>query len=156
MIGQVKMFRQAVAISRISAIREGARVVVSFENLGDTGGWLRAWVDNDLTETISAGDTILYERVVPAKFSVSQDATLRLYRLGGSASRRGVVFLPNGSGIVNETGTAGIGQGAAVITDSKGNQLRLRIQGGSGTVIEEMRDPSSGEWDAKSTKYWRY
>ena len=156
MLGQVKMFRQAVAISRINAIREGGRVVVSFEGLGDTGGWLRAWVDNDLTETLSTGDTILYERIVPEKFNVSQDGTLRLYRLAGSASARGVVFLPNGTGIVNEAGNAGIGEGAAVITDKKGNQLRLRILAGSGTVIEEMRDPGSGDWDEKSTKYWRY
>jgi prepilin-type N-terminal cleavage/methylation domain-containing protein len=156
MLRQVKMFRHAVAISRINAIREGNRVVVSFENLGATGGRLVAWVDNDVTETITAGDTMLYERIVPSKFSVSQDGTLRFYRLGGSAARRGVVFLPNGTGIVNEAGNAGIGQGAAIITDKKGNQLRLRIMGGSGTVIEEMRDPSNGSWDEKSTKYWRY
>jgi prepilin-type N-terminal cleavage/methylation domain-containing protein len=156
MLRQVKMFRQAVAVSRISAIREGNRVIVSFENLGNTGGRLVAWVDNDLTETISMGDTVLYDKRVPRKFSVNQDGTLRLYRLGGAATRRGVVFLPNGTGIVNEAGVAGIGQGAAVITDTRGNQLRLRILAGSGTVIEEMRDPSTGDWDAKSTKYWRY
>jgi prepilin-type N-terminal cleavage/methylation domain-containing protein len=156
MLSQVKMFRQALTVSRIRAIQQGDRVVVSFENLGSRGGVLQAWVDNDLDETRSAGDVDLFQRLVPEKFGVTQDASLRLYRLGGAGGRRGVVFLPNGSGIVNEAGLVGLGQGGAIITDLKGNQFRLRILGGTGTVIEEMRIPGTSDWDTKSSKYWRY
>jgi hypothetical protein len=49
-----------------------------------------------------------------------------------------------------------VGQGAIRFTDKKGNLLRVRVQGGTGTVIREMWDPDNGAWDDKSTKYWRY
>jgi hypothetical protein len=67
-----------------------------------------------------------------------------------------MVFFPTGAGIVNETGGLGVGQGGVRFTDKKGNMLRLRVQGGTGTVVREMWDPGAGEWDEKSTKYWRY
>ena len=47
------------------------------------------------------------------------------------------------------------GQGAAIISDINGNHIRLRIQAGSGTVIQEMKVPDSGAWD-KNSRHWRY
>ena len=67
-----------------------------------------------------------------------------------------VGLLANGAGIVNETGNIGIGQGGLRIADKKGNQFRLLVQAGTGTIIRQMWDPKTSTWDEKSMKHWRY
>ena len=55
----------------------------------------------------------------------------------------------------NDLNNIGVGQGAVVISDYKLNQIRLTIQAGAGTVIEEMWDPGDTEWSIHE-RFWRY
>jgi hypothetical protein len=159
MLSQVKMTQQAFAVSRINAIQGRAPVGLELTDQGTFYEWT-AWKDvGAQPEVFEAGEPEVGSWMIPkARFVVAQDpaAAFRLYRLGGSATRRGVMFFPNGNGIVNEAGGLGVGQGGVRFTDKKGNQFRLRVQGGTGTVIREMWDPDNGVWDDNSTKYWRY
>ena len=159
MLSQVQMSQQAFAIARINAVQGATPVVVELRN-GPGGRELFSWKDTGaVAEVFEAGEAEVGRWVIPsARFEVEQDpaAALRLYRLGGTATRRGVVFFPTGAGIVNETGALGMGQGGIRITDKKGNQFRLRVQAGTGTVIREMWNAGAGDWDDASTKYWRY
>lgn len=157
MLSHSKMVYQAMAVSRINAIQRGVPVAVSLENVGASGGGvIFAWQDSNANEQEDGGEPRIGEWRIRPQYRISQEAANPLYRLGGSAGRRGVVFLPTGVGLVNEAGTAGIGQGGVVITDIKGNQLLLRVQAGSGTVLQAMWDPDAGVWDFKSTRHWRY
>jgi len=134
-------------------------VVVELQS-GASGWEFFSWKDTGVqSEVYENGEPVVGRWTIPdGKYQVAQDpaATLRLYRLGGAASRRGVVFLPSGAGIVNEAGSVGIGQGGLRITDIKGNQFRLLVQAGTGTVISQMWNPTASTWDEKSTKHWRY
>ena len=157
MLSHSKMVHQAVVVSRIGAIQRGSPVAMSLEGISDTGGGvIFAWQDSNDNELEDAGEPRIGEWRVRPQFRVTQEAANPLYRLAGAAARRGVVFLPTGAGLVNEAGTMGVGQGGVVITDIKGNQLLLRIQAGTGTVLQAMWDPEAGDWDFKSTRHWRY
>lgn len=157
MLSHVKMVQQAMIVSRIGAIQRGAPVAMSLEGISDNGGGvLFAWQDSNGNELEDIGEPRLREWRVRPQFRLVQEPAHPLYRLGGAASRRGVVFLPSGVGLVAEGGTMGIGQGGVVITDIKGNQLLLRVQAGTGTVQQAMWDPGLGDWDFKSTRHWRY
>lgn len=157
MLSHVKMVQQAMIVSRIGAIQRGAPVAMSLEGIADNGGGvLFAWQDSNANEQEDAGEPRVGEWRVRPQYQMVQETANPLYRLGGAASRRGVVFLPSGVGVVAESGTMGIGQGGVVITDIKGNQLLLRVQAGTGTVQQGMWDPDLGDWDFKSTRHWRY
>jgi Tfp pilus assembly protein FimT len=157
MLSHVKMVHQAMVVSRIGAIQRGAPVAMSLEGMGANGGGvLFAWQDSNGNEQEDGGEPRIGEWRVRPQYRVAQEAANPLYRLGGAASRRGVVFLPSGVGLVAEGGTLGIGQGGVVITDIKGNQLLLLVQAGTGTVVQAMWDPDLGDWDFKSTRHWRY
>jgi Tfp pilus assembly protein FimT len=157
MLSHSKMVNQAMAVARINAIQRGVPVAVTFEAIGTSGGGvIFAWQDNNANEQQDAGEPRIGEWRVRPQFRVSQETAHPLYRLGGAAGRRGVVFLPTGAGIVTEAGTPGIGQGGVVITDIKGNQLLLRVQAGTGTVLQAMWNPTAGDWDFKSLRHWRY
>jgi prepilin-type N-terminal cleavage/methylation domain-containing protein len=159
MMGEVSKTQQAFSIARINAVQGAAPVVVELRS--SPVGWeLFSWKETGVTpEVHDAGEPEVGRWSIPdSKFLVEQDpaAALRLYRLGGTATRRGVVFFPNGAGIVNETGNIGIGQGGLRIADKKGNQFRLLVQAGTGTIIRQMWDPKTSTWDEKSMKHWRY
>jgi type II secretory pathway pseudopilin PulG len=159
MLSQVKMTQQAFAVARINAIQGRSRVVVELQQ--GAGGWeFFSWKDTGAQpEVFENGEPVVGRWSIPdGKFDVAQDPTaaLRLYRLGGTATRRGIVFLPSGAGIVNEAGSVGVGQGGLRISDLKGNQFRLLVQAGTGTVIRQMWDPTSSTWDEKSLRHWRY
>lgn len=159
MLSQVRMTQQAFAIARINAVQGRVPVIVELQS-GASGREFFSWKDTGAqAEVYETGEPVVGRWSIPdGKFDVVQDpaGTLRLYRLGGSASRRGVVFLPTGAGIVNEAGSVGIGQGGVRISDIKGNEFRLLVQAGTGTVISQMWDPTAATWDEKSTKHWRY
>jgi prepilin-type N-terminal cleavage/methylation domain-containing protein len=159
MLSQVKMTQQAFAVSRINAVQGRTRVVVELQQ-GATGWEFFSWKDSGVQpEVYESGEPVVGRWAIPdGKFTVAQDpaATLRLYRLGGAATRRGMVFLPSGAGIVNEAGNVGVGQGGLRISDLNGNQFRLLVQAGTGTVIRQMWDPTSSTWDEKSLRHWRY
>jgi hypothetical protein len=82
----------------------------------------------------------------------STDNDRSLHPLSGT--ELGVVFLPTGTAITHGD-NIGVGQGAVVISDYKLNQIRLTIQAGAGTVIEEMWDPRDTDW-SKEERFWRY
>jgi len=157
MLGQMKQVRQAAMVARIDAIRGGRQTVLGLTTeLGRPA--LYAWRDDNGDEQHQTGETVIgrwtfSERVTVAEDTVSSDnRTLRT--LTGSGPNKGVVFLPNG--VANSHGTAGVGQGGFVVSDVRGNRFRVTIQGGSGTVTEEMQDPTAaGGW---TTRYvnWRY
>ena len=157
MLSHVKMVQQAMVVSRIGAIQRGAPVAMSLEGLGDSGGGvLFAWLDSNGNEQEDGGEPRIGEWRVRPQYRIAQETANPLYRLGGAAARRGVVFMPSGVGVVAEGGTLGIGQGGVVITDIKGNQLLLLVHAGTGTVQQAMWDPDIGDWDFKSTRHWRY
>jgi len=157
MLSHSKMVQQAMVVSRIGAIQRGSPVAVSLEEIADNGGGvLFAWQDTNGNEQEDGGEPRIGEWRVRPQFRIAQETANPLHRLGGAASRRGVVFLPSGAGIVADGGTMGIGQAGVVITDIKGNQLLLRVQAGTGTVQQAMWDPDLGDWDFKSTRHWRY
>lgn len=157
MLSHSKMVQQAMVMSRIGAIQRGLPVAMSLEAIADNGGGvLFAWQDTNGNEQEDGGEPRIGEWRVRPQFRLVQETANPLYRLGGAASRRGVVFLPSGVGLVTESGTMGIGEGGVVITDIKGNQLLLRVQAGTGTVQQAMWDPELGDWDFKSTRHWRY
>jgi len=157
MLSHVKMVQQAMVVSRIGAIQRGAPVAMSLEGISDSGGGvLFAWQDSNGNEQEDAGEPRIGEWRVRPQYRLTQEPADPLYRLGGAATRRGVVFLPSGVGLVAESGTMGIGQGGVVITDLKGNQLLLLVQAGTGTVVQAMWDPDASDWDFKSTRHWRY
>ena len=157
MLSHSKMVQQAMVVSRIGAIQRGSPVAVSLEEIADNGGGvLFAWQDTNGNEQEDGGEPRIGEWRVRPQFRVVQETANPLHRLGGAASRRGVVFLPSGAGMVADGGTTGIGEAGVVITDIKGNQLLLRVQAGTGTVQQAMWDPDLGDWDFKSTRHWRY
>lgn len=157
MLSQSKMVYQAMGVARINAIQRGVPVGVSLESVGSSGGGvIFAWQDENANEQEDGGEPRIGEWRVQPKIRLTQETANPLYRLGGSAARRGVLFLPTGAGIVSEAGTPGIGQGGIVITDIKGNQLLLLVHAGAGTVQQAMWDPTAGSWDFKSTRHWRY
>jgi prepilin-type N-terminal cleavage/methylation domain-containing protein len=154
MLSQVKMVRQAIAVSRINAIKGGRPVAMAMQNINGIAT-LVAWVDEDGGQDFDSGERVVGRWPLPPTFSLTEDPTMRLYRLGGSGPD-GMLFLPTGSAIVAEAGTAGAGEAGTILTDLKGNQFRIRVTGGTGTVIEEMWNPTTSSWDPNARQYWRY
>jgi len=158
MLSQVKMTQQAFAVSRIKAIKSGRSVALSMETVGG-GPALVAWVDENENEVHDSDERNLGTWIYPDQFVVVEDGSMQFYRLQsrlGGSGPAGALFLPSGSVIIASGTTSPTGQAAIVISDNVGNQIRLRVLSGTGTAIQEMRDPESGEWDAHSTKYWKY
>jgi Tfp pilus assembly protein FimT len=157
LIGNVKVVRQAVAVSRIHAIKNSRRVALKILNDAtiEAGPVVVAWVDDDLDEVFDAGEDEVGSWRIDSTIFLGPDVTdanRSLHVLSGT--ERGVVFLPTGTAITHGD-SIGVGQGAVVISDYKLNQVRLTIQAGAGTVIEEMWDPSETDWSIHE-RFWRY
>jgi type II secretory pathway pseudopilin PulG len=158
MLSQVKMTQQAFAVSRIHAIKRGRPVAVSMEDVGGKAA-LVAWEDENENEVHDSNERNLGTWIYPEKFNIDEFPSMEFYhlqsRLGGSGPP-GALFLPSGSAILAQGTTSPTGQAAILFQDNVGNQIRLRVLSGTGTMIQEMKDPESDYWDAHSTKYWRY
>ncbi len=154
MLAQVKTLRQSMAVARINAIKGGQPVALSMQNVGGVAN-LVAWVDADGQQDFDSGEHVLGQWTLPNKFSLTNDTTWPLYRLGSTSGPLGILFLPSGVAIVDDSREIGAGQGGVVLTDIKGNQFRLLVTGGAGTVEEEMWNPDIGDWD-DSRNHWRY
>ncbi len=117
-----------------------------------------AWVD-DNGDGSSAGEEILKQwrvgHTVGNIITLAPDGAASFDLFGLAGSELGVVFLPNGTAITNVNGDVGIGTGAVVIGDSKFNEIRLTINAGTGTMVQEMWDPTISEWTT-DMKHWRY
>jgi prepilin-type N-terminal cleavage/methylation domain-containing protein len=152
MIGQVKMARQAFAVSRINAIRAGQQVGMRMLTIGGARA-LVAWVDANNNQGLDNGERIVGRWNFRNNFTVGEDSSNRFFLLGGSEP--GVLFLPSGAAIVENGATTPIGDAALLIADIKGNVIRLTIRGGTGTLIEEMKVPGTASWD-RNARHWSY
>ena len=157
LLGNVKTLRQAVAVARIHAVKNSRRVALKILNDAtlEAGPLVVAWVDDDLDEVFDAGEDEVGSWRIDSTIFLGPDMTdtnRSLHLLSGT--ERGVVLLPTGTAITHGD-SIGVGQGAVVISDYKLNQVRLTIQAGAGTVIEEMWDPSETDWSIHE-RFWRY
>ena len=155
MMSQVGVLKQAVGMARVTALKRGRGVAVRLleSNAEQEGGFVVAWVDlngngvhDDPVEDL-VGRWTVKDRIV-----LKPDPSRSLFILG--ESNRGVLFLPNGTAKSTETGAAGVGRGAVVLSD-RVNEVRLSIMGGTGTVVAEMWDPDAEQW-SKNLRHWRY
>ena len=155
-LGQANTLKQAIAVARAKALRHGQGVTLRLlnDNVRQEGGVVTAWVDGngngvlDAPSEVSIGRWPIRDRTV-----LKPDPENVLFKLEGSS--RGVVFLGNGTAISNRSGSAGIGQGAVIVSDYFDNDIRLLIMAGTGTVVQEMWDPDNSRW-SKELRFWRY
>lgn len=157
LLGETQMLSQAVSVARINAIKQGQRVTLKFldDDAMQNAAMVHAWVDangdgapNPPAE-IDIGRWRVTEGIL---LSPDPDSANELAGLAGTTL--GVVFLPNGNTIANVNGTV-VGIGSFVVSDYASNQIRLTIQGGSGTVRQQMWNPETSLW-SDEIRFWRY
>jgi prepilin-type N-terminal cleavage/methylation domain-containing protein len=146
MMGQVGVLKQAVAVSRSTAMQRGQGVTLRLiDGVEQSGGYVMAWADGSVENLVGRWN-------VNEKLTLRPDPGNGLHLIDSQA--RGVIFLPNGTAISSQSGNVGIGQGALLVTDHV-NRLRLTIIAGTGTVVAEMWDDESGTW-SRQLRYWKY
>lgn len=161
LMGEVKKIKGAVMFSRVHAVKNSRTVALKILDDNDTqeGAVLTAWVDDDASGTVNGSEEILKEWNVghPTGNIITlgpDGASARdLFNLSGNLL--GVVFLPNGTAITNASGDIGVGMGSVILEDTKFNQIRITINAGAGTVIQEMWNFIDDEWTT-DMKWWRY
>jgi prepilin-type N-terminal cleavage/methylation domain-containing protein len=154
LLGEVKMLRAAVSVARINAIKQSRIVVlrILLDDAAQNGGLVHAWIDEDDDGVADAGEEDVGRWRMNDDITLSPDAGLQLRGLSGT--ELGVVFLPSGAAIANTGGTV-VGVGAVVVSDYASNQIRISVQGGSGTVVQEMWDFENSLW-SDQIRFWRY
>jgi prepilin-type N-terminal cleavage/methylation domain-containing protein len=146
MMGQVGILKQAVAVSRATAMQRGQGVTLRLiAGVEQQGGRVMAWADGNVEDLVGRWN-------VNSKLTLRPDPGNGLHLIDDQV--RGVVFLPNGTAISSASGNVGIGQGALILTDNV-NRLRLTIIAGTGTVVAEMWDDESGTW-SRELRHWKY
>ena len=159
-LSEVKKVQTAVMFSRIHAVKTSRRVALKIldDDAEQNDATLVAWVD-DNGDGSSAGEEIIKQwkvgHAVGNIITLAPDGAGSLDLFGLAGTELGVVFLPNGTAITNVNGDVGIGTGAVVIGDSKFNDIRLTINAGAGTILQEMWNPVESEWTT-DMKWWRY
>jgi prepilin-type N-terminal cleavage/methylation domain-containing protein len=166
MMGQVSMVQQAVAVSRIYAIKNGSQVALQLIPDGDAKVAkyrIHSWVDSNANGALDAGEEevggwsmmgdITIGPVYDPPDKTTKDSNLELHSLSGTA--KGVVFLANGTAMVHNN-QIGTGRGGVCLHDTYDNVLRVRIQGGSGSVLLDMYNWSLGDWIDNPKNLWRY
>jgi prepilin-type N-terminal cleavage/methylation domain-containing protein len=156
-LSEVGVLKQAIAMARIHALKQGGGVAVRFltTNAPQEGGEVIAWVDVDGDGSYGPPTEILVGRwQVKDNVILKPDPANALYKLGGGTAR-GILFMANGAAAVSETGSVGVGQGAVVVSDHHQNDVRLLVIGGTGTVVTEMWDSEGGVW-SKELRFWKY
>ncbi len=154
LLGEAKMLKAAVSVSRINAIKQSRTVVlrILLDDAAQDGGVVHAWIDDDDDRVADAGEEDIGRWRMNDDIKLSPDAGLRLRGLSGT--ELGIVFLPSGAAIANTGGTV-VGAGAVVVSDFAFNQIRISVQGGSGTVVQEMWDFENSRW-SDQIRFWRY
>jgi prepilin-type N-terminal cleavage/methylation domain-containing protein len=155
MMSQVGVLKQAVGMARATSLKRGRGVAVRLleSSAEQEGGVVLAWVDmngNGIHD--GPAEDVVGRWNVKSRIILKPDPSRSLFKLG--PANRGVLFLPNGTARSTETGSAGVGRGAVVLSD-RVNEVRLSITGGTGTVVAEMWDPDNATW-SKDLRYWRY
>jgi prepilin-type N-terminal cleavage/methylation domain-containing protein len=165
MMGQVQMVQQAAAVARMYAIKNSSRVALQLipGNTPVARYEVHAWVDANGNNALDAGEEevgrwplfgdIMIGPQLDPPVGGSVEPTYTLTPLAGSA--RGVIFFANGTAVVHD-GQVGTGQGAVVLTDTYKNVLRVRFQGGSGSVLVDMWNWEAEGWFANPKNLWRY
>lgn len=154
LLGEVKMLRAAVSVARINAIKQSRTVVlrILLDDAAQNGGMVHAWIDEDDDGVADAGEEDIGRWRMDDDITLSPDAGLQLRGLSGT--ELGIVFLPSGAAIANIGGTV-VGAGAVVVSDYTLNRIRISVQGGSGTVVQEMWDWENSVW-SDQIRFWRY
>jgi prepilin-type N-terminal cleavage/methylation domain-containing protein len=155
MMSQVGVLKQAVAVSRATSLKRSRGVAMRLleANAEQEGGHVIAWVDGNGNRVLDGpAEDVVGRWTVKNRITLKPDPGGGLFPLG--ESNRGVLFLPNGTAIVNESGSVGIGQGSVLLSD-RVNEIRLTIMGGTGTVVAEMWNPDSDTW-SRELRHWRY
>jgi prepilin-type N-terminal cleavage/methylation domain-containing protein len=155
MMSQVGVLKQAVGMARATSLARGRGVAVRLleSSAAQEGGIVLAWVDmNGNGVHDGPVEDVIGRWNVKSRIVLKPDPSRSLFILG--KANRGVLFLPNGTARSTETGTAGVGRGAVVLSD-RVNEVRLSIMGGTGSVVAEMWDPEANQW-SKDLRYWRY
>jgi prepilin-type N-terminal cleavage/methylation domain-containing protein len=166
MTGHVEMVQQAVAVARIYAIKNSSQVALQLlpSNTQVAKYSIHAWVDANANGALDngeeevgswpmAGETTIGPQFSPPDGDSSVDSNYSLTPLAGTA--KGVIFFANGTAVVHD-GQIGTGQGAVVLKDIYENLLRIRIQGGSGSVLVDMWNYEVDKWQANPKNLWRY
>lgn len=157
LLDDVKTVRQALMVARVNAIKWSRRTVVSLSPgaVAQPSQVISAWVDDLGDDTLNAGDQEIGRWFTGVRALIGPDDSAPQWSLrplpGG---RRGVVFLPDGSAITHAN-DVGIGFGSVVLSDLKGNRIRLVIAASAGTVREQMWNHELGDW-ADELRFWRY
>jgi prepilin-type N-terminal cleavage/methylation domain-containing protein len=156
LLSQANSLKQAVAVARAKALRHGQGVTLRLldDNTAQTGGVVTAWVDGDGNGFLDSPSEVRIGRWPMRQTTVLKpDPANLLFKLDSGA--RGVLLLGNGTAISSSSGSAGIGQGAVIVSDHHQNEIRLLIMAGTGSVLQEMWDPDNGVW-SKELRFWRY
>ena len=161
LLGEVQMVRQALAVARIHAVKNSRRVALqllpddeqAYQDLEPF-----AWVDDNANNLFDSGEVVVGQWPIAQQIFMGIDDSSKkadaLHEFGGAGPPLGVVFLPTGTAI--STGSSiGVGEAAVVISDKDDNRIRLTIQGGAGTVVEEMWNYYEEDWTTEF-RFWRY
>ena len=164
LLSEVKMIRQALAVARIHALKNTRRVGLqllpdnaetSYPNVETF-----AWIDENVNDQFDGGEEVVGRWKVGVETYLGIDDSSKkalgtLHEFGATSPiPLGVVFLPNGTAIASGN-NIGVGEAALVISDKYDNRIRLTIQGGAGTVVEEMWDYYAEDWSTEF-RFWRY
>ena len=161
LLGEVQMVRQALAVARIHAVKNSRRVALqllpddeqAYQDLEPF-----AWVDDNANDIFDSGEVVVGQWPMAQQIFMGIDDSSKkadaLHEFGGAGPPLGVVFLPTGTAIT--TGSSiGVGQAGVIISDKYDNRIRLTIQGGAGTIVEEMWDYYEEDWSTEF-RFWRY
>jgi prepilin-type N-terminal cleavage/methylation domain-containing protein len=163
MLGVVRTFEQAAAVSRINAIKRGNNVclrVLSGANRQQLSGF-RAWIDANGNEIEDAGEELIgnwqIRNADEWSFEDSSAHSMYVLNASGGGSDRGIVYSPNGMARTVAAGQIGIGQGAFEYFIWQGgrkwNTFQISVFGGAGTVQTRMWSPDASAFSADFA-YW--
>ena len=164
MMGEIRMIKQATAVARVNAVKNGQRVTLKVldSNWSQDGGLLEAWVDtdedgiNDEPVENQVGRWLVKGGLGEENgFTLNPVAGFEFNKVGTSATARGVIFLPTGTAIVNSAGSIGVGVASVDVRDRRSNTIRLVIRGGAGTMTQHMWNPYDSVW-SDEFRFWRY
>jgi len=165
MLDTVRVFEQAAAVSRISAIKRGRNVCLRVMPSGSRQHLsnFRAWFDDNQNEVEDAGEEVIgtwqIRNTDEWSFETSSAHPMYVLDSAGGGTARGVVYLPNGMARVEAAGQVGIGQGAFDYyiwrNGQKWNVFQVSVFGGAGTVQTLMKIPGTSNW-SNNFAYWEY
>lgn len=166
MMSQVALVQQTMGISRIYAIKNSSRVALRLLPDADSPVAkyeIRSWVDDNENGAPDAGEEEIGAWLMSGDIEIgvvldppdgnSADSDLDLHGLAGTTL--GVVFFANGTAMTHGN-QIGSGQGGVMLQDTYENVMRIRIQGGSGSVIIDMWNWELDDWIDNPKNLWRY